>query len=118
MIALLTLIVPLLAQSAFVKGPLDIQVPNAIVDLHNEYGLCWDKAFDVARVRDRADFKKETERAISACAAQKAFLEKAADARLARTSDYADPERRRAAIAEAFDGWDRMRRAMAEGNSR
>jgi hypothetical protein len=109
------LIMALLAQSAFVKGPLDIEVPNAIVDLHNKYGLCWDQKFDIARVRDRADFAKETERAISACAAEKATLKQEAEARLARTSDYADSARREAAIAEAFDGFDRMHRAMAAG---
>jgi hypothetical protein len=112
---MLALMTALLAQSAFVKGPLDIEVPNAIVDLHNKYGLCWDEKFDIARVRDRADFKKETERAISACAAEKAVLKQEAEARLARTSDYADPTRRQAAIAEAFDGFDRMHRAMAAG---
>ncbi len=113
--AMLALIVALLAQSALVKGPLDVEVPNAIADLHNEYVLCQDKKFEVARVRDRAGFQKETERAISACADRKAFLKRAADARLAVTSDYADPTRRRAAIAEAFDGFDRVRRAMAAG---
>jgi hypothetical protein len=106
------------AQSRFVKGPLDIEVPNAIVDLHNKYGLCWDKKFDIARVRDRASFQTETERAISACAAEKAILKQEADARLARTSDYADSARRQAAIAEAFDGFDRMHRAMAAGRTR
>jgi len=116
---MLTLMMALLAQSAFVKGPLDIEVPNAIVDLHNRYGLCWDRKFDIARVRDRAGFEKETERAISACAAEKASLKQEAEARLARTSDYADAARRKAAIVEAFDGFDRMHRAMAsgEGNS-
>lgn len=103
------------SQSVFVKGPLDVEVPNAIVDLHNKYGRCWDRKFDVTLVRDRADFKKETERAISACAAEKAVLKREAEERLARTSDYADAERRRAAIAEAFDGFDRLRRAMAAG---
>ncbi|HEX8127338.1 MAG TPA: hypothetical protein VF548_17320 [Allosphingosinicella sp.] len=110
-----TLVVALLAQAAFVKGPLDIEVPDAILDLHNQYGACWDKKFDVARVRDQAGLRKETERAISACAEEKVFLERAADARLARTSDYSDPTRRRAAVAEAFDGWDRVHRAMAAG---
>jgi hypothetical protein len=112
---MVTLIITLLAQSAFVKGPLDIEVPNAIVDLHNKYGLCWDEKFDIARVRDLADFKKETERAISACAAEKARLMQEAEARLARSSDYANAGRRRAAIAEAFDGFDRVHRAMASG---
>lgn len=113
---MLTLVVALLAQSAFVKGPLDVEVPNAIVDLHNRYGSCLDRNFDPARVRDRAAFHRETERAISACAAEKASLKREADARLAKTSDYAEPERRGAAIAEAFDGYDRVRRAMAAGH--
>ncbi|HYG46683.1 MAG TPA: hypothetical protein VD846_01970 [Allosphingosinicella sp.] len=112
---MLSLIAALLMQPAFVKGPLDVEVPNAILDLHNKYGLCWDSRFDVARVRSREDFKKETERAIAACAGEKAALKLEAEARLARTSDYADAERRRAAIAEAFDGFDRLRRAMAAG---
>jgi hypothetical protein len=110
---MLSLAVALLAQSAFAKGPSDIQVPNAIVDLHNRYVLCQDKKFDVARVRDPAGFRKEIERAIAACASEKAALEHSADAMLARTSGYADPARRRAAIAEAFDGYDRVRRSMA-----
>ena len=112
---MLALILALLAQPASAKGPLHVRVPNGIVDLHDQYVLCQDDKFDVARVRDLADFRRETERAIDACASEKAFLAKAADARLARTPDHADPVMRRKAIAEAFDGYDRVRRAMAAG---
>jgi hypothetical protein len=110
------LMLALLAQSTFVRGPLDVEVPNAIADLHNRYALCQDKSFDIGRVRDRAAFRKETEQAISACEAEKTALKLEAEKRLAKTSDYSTPAKRAAAIAEAFDGYDRMRRAMAEGN--
>ena len=104
-----------LARSRAAKGPLDLEIPDTIADLHNAYVLCQDRHFDARRVRDRAGFRNETERAISACAAEKAALKQAAEARLAGTSGYAEPERRGAAIAEAFDGYDRVRRAMAGG---
>jgi hypothetical protein len=110
------LMLALTAQSAFVRGPLDVEVPNAIADLHNRYGECQTKNFDVRRIRDRATFRKETEQAIAACASEKAVLKLEAEKRLAKTSDYSDPGKREAAIVEAFDGYDRMRRAMAEGN--
>lgn len=115
---MLTLMMVLMAQSTFVKGPLDIEVPNAIADLHNKYVLCQDKHFDVRRVSDRSGFRKETERAISACAADKAALKQDAEARLAKSPEYAAATRRQEAIAEAFDGYDRVRRAMAERDSR
>lgn len=115
---MLTLMMALLAQSTFARGPLDVEVPNAIADLHNEYVLCQDKHFDIRRVRDQSGFRNETERAISACAPDKAALKQEAEARLAKSPDYAAATRRQEAIAEAFDGYDRVRRAMAEGNSR
>jgi len=108
----------LAAQSTFVKGPSDIQVPNAIADLHDKYVLCQDKHFDSRRVSDRSGFRKETERAISECAAEKAALKLEADARLGKSPDHATAVQRQNAIAEAFDGYDRVRRAMAEGVSR
>jgi hypothetical protein len=110
--------VALPSMKVFRKGPLDIEVPNAISDLHNKYALCQDRHFDVRRVRDPSGLRKETERAISACAAEKAALKKEAESRLAKSPGYATAARREAAIDEAFDGYDRVRRAMAEGRLR
>jgi hypothetical protein len=108
----------LAAQSAVSKGPMDVEIPNAIADLHDKYVLCQDKHFDIRRVSDRSAFRNETERAISECAAEKAALKQEAEARLAKSPEHATAALRQKAIAEAFDGYDRVRRAMAEGDSR
>ncbi|HEY0149430.1 MAG TPA: hypothetical protein VGB70_10550 [Allosphingosinicella sp.] len=108
----------LLGQDVAPRGPLDVEVPNAIADLHNRYVLCQDKHFDAGKVRDLASFKMETEAAITACSADKTKLKLDAESRLAKASNFADPAKRAAAIAEAFDGYDRVRRAMAAGTHR
>jgi hypothetical protein len=115
---MLTLMMAMLMQSALAKGPLDLEIPKAIADLHNKYVLCQDQHFDVRRVSDRPGFRKETERAILECAAEKAALMQEAEARLAKSPEHATAALRQKAIAEAFDGYDRVRRAMAEGDSR
>ena len=95
------------------RTPYDVVVPNAIVAQHNLYVACQDRHFDDRRVRDRASFRGEVERAITACATQKAALKQEAEAVLARSPGYADQAARQAALVEAFDGYDRTRRLMA-----
>ena len=95
------------------RTPYDVVVPNMIVAQHNRYVACQDEHFDGRRVRDPASFLAEVERAIAACAEQKAALKQEAEAILARSPDFADGTARQAAIVEAFDGYDRTRRLMA-----
>lgn len=108
----------LLAQHVNGATPLDVVVPNAIVGLHNQYVRCQDQNFDVRRVQDRAAFRAEVERAITACASQKTSLAQQAEATLAALPEFADAAHRQHAITEAFDGYDRTRRLMAAAPSR
>ncbi|HVQ08325.1 MAG TPA: hypothetical protein VMS43_07810 [Allosphingosinicella sp.] len=108
----------LLAQAAIGATPLDVDVPNAIVGLHNRYVRCQDQNFDPRHVRDSASFRAEVERAIHACASQKTALERQAETVLAALPEYADAPRRQRAIREAFDGYDRTRRLMARARPR
>jgi hypothetical protein len=100
------------------QNPYDVAVPNAIVGQHNRYVACQDEQLDMARVRDPASFRAEVERAISACASSKAALKEEAEAILARSPEFADAARRQAAMTEAFDGYDRVRRLMGAGSPR
>ena len=103
----------LLAQNVAGAPPSDVPVPNAIVGLHNQYVRCHDQNFDARNVRDSATFRIEVERAIAACATRKTALVQQAETVMAALPEYADAPRRQRAIAEAFDGYDRMRRLMA-----
>lgn len=107
----------MLAQPAG-QDPYNVVVPNAIVAQHNRYVACQDEHLDMSRVRDPASFRAEVERAISACATQKEALKQEAEAILARSREFADATRRQAAITEAFDGYDRVRRLMGAGSPR
>jgi hypothetical protein len=111
-------VLALLAQNVVGATPYDVVVPNAIVGLHNQYVRCQDEHFDVRRVRDRASFRTEVERAIEACVSQKAALAQQAETVMAASREYADAARRQAAITEAFDGYDRSRRLMAAAPAR
>ena len=112
------MILAMLAQAAAGATPYDVVVPNAIVGLHNQYVRCQDQNFDAGHIRSAETFQAEVERAIAACAAQKATLEQQADTVLATQADYADATVRARAVSEAFDGYDRTRRLMARAGSR
>lgn len=103
-------------QTATGATPNDVVVPNAIVGLHNQYVRCQDEHFDPQRIRDRTSFGSEVERAIAACAGRKAELKQQADAVLVRAPGYADAAVRQRALHEAFDGYDRTRRLMAQAS--
>lgn len=78
------------AQAVVGATPYDVTVPNAIVGLHNAYVRCVDRNFDIRRVNSRAAMAAEVERAIAACAAEKAVLKQRAEPVLAAQPDYAD----------------------------
>ena len=103
----------ILLVSLLAGNPMDVVVPNAIVSLHNNYVACQDEKFDAQKVRDRASFKAEVERAIAACSEQKTTLMQQAETKLASSPDFIDPAVRQRAVTEAFDGYDRVRRLMA-----
>lgn len=94
-----------------------IEVPNAIAKQHNAYVRCQDEHFDVRNVRDQRTFATEVEKSIAACKDRKAILIVEAETILASAPDYGDPAKRESAIAQSFDGYDKMRREMANGSA-
>ena len=90
-----------------------IEVPNAIAQQHNAYVHCQDEHFDVRNVRDQQTFVSEVEKSIAACKDQKGILIDEAEKILAASPDYGDPSKRQSAIAQSFEGYDKMRREMA-----
>ena len=110
MLVLATALMAFAPESRAAQG---VEVPNAIVALHNAYVKCQDDKFDATRITDRSSFAAEVENAIAACSADKTELMKRADGALLRDPAHMDRAKREAAIAEAFDGYDEMRREMA-----
>lgn len=112
MFTLITATVAMMAppQEILRKG---IEVPNAIVKQHNAYVRCQDEHFDPTKIQDQASFAVEVEKVIADCSGQKLMLMQEADNILGSTSEYRDPTKRQDAIAQSFDGYDEMRRAMA-----
>ena len=92
-----------------------MEVPNAIVKLHNAYVLCQDANFHVQRVSDKRSFVAEVEKAIAACQEQRVTLMQQAESVLTSAPDYGNQMKRKLALCEAFDSYDELRRAMALG---
>lgn len=109
----MSLFIALAAGSALGIAEQGIEVPNAIAKQHNAYVRCQDEHFDVRNVRDNQTFVAEVEKSIAACKDQKAILIDEAEKILAASPDYGDPAKRQNAIAQSFDGYDKMRREMA-----
>ena len=107
------LLIALAAASALGIAEQGIEVPNAIAKQHNAYVRCQDEHFDVRNVRDQQTFVSEVEKSIAACKDQKAILISEAEKILASAPEYGDPAKRESAIAQSFDGYDQMRREMA-----
>lgn len=63
---------------------------------------------------DPSTYRRDVEKSIEACATVRREAVAESDAALARAPDYRDPERRRAAIAHAFDGTDSQQRDRLE----
>ena len=104
----------LLATAAETRLTKGVEVPHAIAAFHDAYVKCQDDNFDTKAVTDRRSFSSAVEAAIVACKATKISLVEKAESALANSLDYADAGKRRAAIAEAFDGYDELRREMAK----
>lgn len=111
------LLIALAAASALGIAQQGIEVPKAILKQHNAYVRCQDEHFDARNVHDQRTFATEVEKSIAACKDQKAILIDEAEKILATAPDYGDPAKRESAIAQSFDGYDKMRREMANGGA-
>lgn len=94
-------------------GPIarGVRVPDPLASHFQRYSGCVNGGLKAPPALTPA----RVERAIKACAALRGQLSVDADGVLARQPDYADPAKRQAAIAEMFDGFDAMMRAIGRG---
>ncbi|MEZ0241782.1 MAG: hypothetical protein ACAH11_00290 [Sphingomonas sp.] len=95
------------------NGPIarGVRVPDPLASHFQRYSACVNGGLKAPPAMNPA----RVERAIKACAALRGQLAVDADGVLARQPDYADPAKRQAAIAEMFDGFDAMMRAIGRG---
>jgi hypothetical protein len=95
---------------------IEVRVPEPVAAQHSRYGNCVTSAYQADRPRSNVEAArvKAWRQAIRACRSTKAAMMAQADSILAGRPDYQDPARRRAALSEMFDGYDRAMLKMAE----